>query len=265
MNLNDALQSLDSDNLPVPLPLLHTTTVGRFEKILDQGFLDVTPCNIFKKNLLYFFYGGPFYRPNIPEDELENEDPTWLPVSIMLWPTLAADAYCFFPYDTGAANKNIYNGGWGERLSRYDYFRLDRAPNTVVPAKYVKYAFGGNENYMFGKILENSSDLPKPLQEILNFYRDRPTRTGKEADKRRCMVECLFDKRLDLADNMIWVSYPQIKDAMFFPKLKRIAGTKMPRIDPYLCHAQDEQLRIIGRLEEKAQKVLLEHRYITIS
>src|SRR5260370_39913928 len=48
--------------LPMGLPLAHLTARRWLQSILKVGQLEPRPCTVLAKKLLYFSYGGVFYR-----------------------------------------------------------------------------------------------------------------------------------------------------------------------------------------------------------
>lgn len=265
MNLDMALQNLNNRNLPLPMPIVHTTKLEYLDQILKDGCLRVTDCTMFQRKLLYFFYGGPFYRPNFSKEE-ERKDITWAPISLMFRPSVMVDAKCFFPYDTGAVRDGLYGDEWSKKLADFDHFRIcgNRSKRTpYLPAKLIKHIFGSNDDYWLG-ILRNYSDgklsLPLPLQELCNFYQNRPLDNSNSADKRRCMLECHFEQPLLLEKNLMWICIPR-REIRYTSKIKK-AFLDQPKIADYPWHLEDEPLLAIGKIEQEAQRYLREHSYL---
>jgi hypothetical protein len=48
-------------SLPI-LPAVHITSAAHINNIFDTNKLHLSPCEKFKENLLYLFYGRPSYR-----------------------------------------------------------------------------------------------------------------------------------------------------------------------------------------------------------
>ena len=62
--------------LPMGLPLAHLTARRWLQSILTAGQLEPRPCKVLAKKLLYFSYGGVFYRTSSMHTEKTTELPS---------------------------------------------------------------------------------------------------------------------------------------------------------------------------------------------
>jgi hypothetical protein len=76
--------------LPIGLPLAHLTARRWLQAILNVGQLEPRPCKVLSKTVLYFSYGGVFYRTSTLQTERTSE----LPVALVVF---AQYDECNFP------------------------------------------------------------------------------------------------------------------------------------------------------------------------
>jgi len=89
------------------LLITHTTNKVGFERMVADGLdkIKVTPCPFMGKNLSYFFYGRPAYRPpDGPANKVHHHTPICFAFSSST--RLAVEE--IYPFDTGAFKKEMY-------------------------------------------------------------------------------------------------------------------------------------------------------------
>src|SRR5688572_1187632 len=150
MRLDQVVRALKvpENDLPLPLPPMHLSIARHFEKIADDGALTPTPCKVFKQDILYFYYGGLFYRPS----NQPTKDEFQLPIAFVFEPEILARVKCFYPFDTGALANGKYGGDWGEKLTRQqDRFRLEAScKGDLLVRSLVYHMYGTNVSYLRG-------------------------------------------------------------------------------------------------------------------
>ena len=63
MTLNEAVRiESQGQTLPAALPAVHLTIARWFEGIVKDCVLVPRMCKVFQEEVLYFFYGGVFFR-----------------------------------------------------------------------------------------------------------------------------------------------------------------------------------------------------------
>jgi hypothetical protein len=91
----------------VELPLVHTTEYFRLPLIQTSNILQPLSCSVFKEPLLYFFYGRPAYRD--ASQTTPTRDVGFYPICFVFRPgTICKKAKRVYPFDTGAAQKGLY-------------------------------------------------------------------------------------------------------------------------------------------------------------
>ena len=137
------------------LPLCHTTKWKFFEKILDEDnlskdlsiFPDPNPQNIATENIVYLFYGLPFYIYETGNgDEINSEVTEDLPIGLIFKPELSDTAERFYPFDTGALLSGNYKNTLditGDEVKTYEVPISDGKEMQ----KFVKRYYNSNEYY----------------------------------------------------------------------------------------------------------------------
>lgn len=87
------------------LPLVHNTTGLNFRNIIDNDELSTKNCSVFKKDLLYLFYGRPAFK--VSQGSPINNDSTVKPVCFLIKADAIKSFECIYPFDSGA-----YMGGY---------------------------------------------------------------------------------------------------------------------------------------------------------
>lgn len=260
LTLNEALKLLDSSDIPNALPLLHTTTLGRIDDILSQKSLSLCRCSVFSKELLYLFYGGPYYRPKCADI---NNKMSYMPVVFMLRPSILKDATCFFPYDTGATEKGVYGDHWSPTLGDFEKFRMNGDEIILAPRKFIRHVFGDNQKYINGELLETYRKLPIPIPMLGDFYSEMSEKWKISGfpDTRRWKIECHFDKPIPLKDNVLWIGYPKTEQKDLI-KFHKALGDDLPKFEFYRWKGDRSEERIVYDLEDKVINYLEEYRYL---
>src|SRR5438309_6122 len=101
--------------LPIGLPLAHLTARRWFQSILKVDQLEPRPCKVLSKTLLYFSYGGVFYRTSTLQTERTSE----LPVALVFSPEMMSLISQLFPFDSGAVADNRFGPDWSRKLAPF--------------------------------------------------------------------------------------------------------------------------------------------------
>src|ERR1017187_9469822 len=96
------------DPLPLELPIAHLTAARWLRGILGAGHIAPRLCKVFKQNLLYFSYGGVFYRTS----KFQSENAAELPVGMVFTPQVLDKCIKLFPFDSGAMARKLYGDCW---------------------------------------------------------------------------------------------------------------------------------------------------------
>jgi hypothetical protein len=147
-NLHETLRALPiSGNLPAPLPVFHISNARWFQEIVNLGFLRPRTCEVFKRELLYFFYGGAFYRPKPCPTQNASE----LPIAFIFDPTLLCEVKHYYPFDTGAVATGRF-GSWSTRLCNLDQYCVEGYGDYNTPCHIVYHIYESNDRYIRGEV-----------------------------------------------------------------------------------------------------------------
>ncbi len=199
----------DGDPAGPPLPLMHTTRGAEFRQIAESNQLsadakaDDDPFP--GEKLIYFFYGRPVFRE-------EYRSSTWrqmlLPVALVLRPEAVKKIKRTYPFDSGAAHKNLYEPSLQKPLSWRD---LEIGNSLEAAGRVVSQFFGTNKNYIIGTRREGLN-IPVMNFEADAYYQLIADRDGR-ADDRRFTVEVQVEAEHGFglsAENVLAVALPNI-------------------------------------------------------
>ena len=99
MKLQEYLDSIKLTEKPNPLPFIHSCEGFLGEEIVKEDELKTTVCPVFKKELLYFFYGKPAYY--VADKETNSRtDELYCPCCFILDET-KIKINTVYPFDSG--------------------------------------------------------------------------------------------------------------------------------------------------------------------
>ena len=164
------------------LPLMHTTRGAEFRSIAERSMLepqeklgDQDPFP--SERLVYFFYGRPVFRDDFQRDTAKA---MFLPVALIIRPEAIAKIRRVFPFDSGAAHKNFYEGHISKPLQWRD---LELASSLEAAARMVSRFFGTNEGYVLGK-RRDGLNIPAMNFEADSYYQLAGDATCRADDRR---------------------------------------------------------------------------------
>ncbi|MFS0519085.1 hypothetical protein ACEYW6_30920 [Nostoc sp. UIC 10607] len=258
ITLNEVLKSLPPPKSSViALPIAHLTSARSFNEIIRDVAFNPTHCVVFEERLLYFSYGGVFHRYG----HQPTSEPTNLPVAFVFKPTLLRKIDYLFPYDTGAANKGLYNN---QELCKFDNYRIHNDGANSAP-KLVYYLYGSSKNYLLGEVVRQSASQIELIGNLLDFLQTDLCESG--VDHRQRMIECQSTQQLSLVnvlEDIIWVGFPKPQMENFF-KLIEIRQGQEPHIVPHILTSPYEYNKarrpseIASVLEDEAYKKTIEY------
>jgi hypothetical protein len=250
--MHDSAPTLEQElaGLPDPsedfalLPICHSTIASVFPAIAETNRLQISPCDKLKKEALYFFYGGPAFRPRgeLSQSKLE------LPVAFIFSPEALADIDGFFPFDSGAAK-----GGYYESVGRFKElkrFYVRNGGNTAM--KLVYNLFGTNLDYLRGRFLTNlpASEI---LHQIARLYMEDLTPSG--VDHRKYSIECVALKDHIVSKYVEWLALPESYLGEMV-RLFRHMKPRRPEYFPYESHIASDPVALAGMIAYEARKFL---------
>jgi len=236
------------------LPIAHLTKGRWFEVIVDQAKLEPQPDKHFKKNILYFFYGGVFYRPRSQSYEEEIE----LPIAFVFDPSALAGFSHFYPFDTGAMLSDLFKG-WRAKMPDFEEtFKVNGADYTV-PKRMVYHLFGDNEQYLLGRPAADLKTKPDPLPTLFDFLRDNLT--VNNTDQRQYCIECQAVTPLAFDRSLVWIGYPEYYTSVFLRLLEKLKPY-VPQTHRYKTSRIFNPRELAARLEDRAREAVIE-RYVS--
>jgi hypothetical protein len=217
MNLESWI-SQEDDNEEL-LPLCHTTKWKNFEKIIGDKklsasfskFPDPNPTNQQVENLVYLFYGLPFYIYETGEDDEINSEVTEdLPIGLVFKQNLASYTDRFYPFDTGALLSNKYKNilDIDNDLQVYEV----NISNGTEMKKLVKRYYKTNEKYCYGDF-NNTVNPNHPKEEnLIRLFLDG---SKSKVDLRNRAIEVHSLQDIDISNNILAVILPRLRSSKY--------------------------------------------------
>jgi hypothetical protein len=234
-------------NLPCALPLAHLTASRWLDAILSNGRLEPRPCKVFAKQLLYFSYGGVFYRTA----SLQTEAATELPVAFVFSPTVIDVISRLFPFDSGAMHTGRFGHDWSHKLAPFESrFRVDTALGLQHAQMLLYHLFETNPSYLSGTPSIASTHKHSPLPLLYEFL--NADLSSLKVDHRQRTIEAISDAAVELSKNILWVGFPRYKTSNVLKKLVRWTSPLIPQFWEYDFNRNYNPTEIAARLEEHA-------------
>lgn len=248
--LNAIVKRLDipTSTLPHLLPIAHSSIAKNFSTIVNNGELKPMPCNVFSQDLLYFFYGGVFYRSKTGT----TKDKLQMPIAFVFSPKILEKVLCLFPFDTGAVAKNHFGKNWSTELSAFEKFKIDTNGDSNIASKIVYHAFENNKNYLISKPKRQYESTPQLLFKLFEFYSTDLSVNG--TDQRQCVIECQFNTSISLKTDILWVGFPTSM-MIEFNKLCNLIQIEVPQYYDYeVTEASRNPAEFAAILENRAKQ-----------
>jgi len=240
--------------LPPALPLAHLTFARWLGDILKIGRLQPQPCKVFDKDLLYFSYGGLFYRPK----RIQTQNAVELPIALVFSPELLEVITSLFPFDTGAMANNPGFTEWKSKLAPFETrFRLSptRGARDVATALvYLLYA--DNPRYLNGEVASIAAKgRTPPLPLLAEFLDDN---LAPESDHRQRSIECLSDVAVALGRSLEWIGFPEtLGTAQVMNSIYQWTQPHLPDFRAYPYHRNFNPAEIGAQLETWAHEAVI--------
>jgi hypothetical protein len=236
-------------NLPCALPLAHLTAWRWLDAILVNGRLEPRPCRVFGNKLLYFSYGGVFYRTSSPQTEAAGE----LPVAFVFSPKVMDIVSRLFPFDSGAMHAGRFGSDWSHRLSPFESrFRVDTSGGVQDAQILLYHLFKTNPSYLCGKPSTASRRKHAPLPLLYEFL--NADLSSLKVDHRQRTIEAISDVAVELGKNILWVGFPRRKTSDVLKALLRWTRPVIPQFWEYDFHRNYHPAEIAAQLEDHANE-----------
>lgn len=183
------------------LPLTHVTDAYMFRDIMEQEALLPTPCDIFKGELLYLFYGRPAYRA-ASEIGSTGLDSYW-PICFVMQPESWTPRRVY-PFDSGAFHHQLFAEFMYRRMIKED-FELEADPDT--PGQLLRLFWNDEQSYFQNEglrdVVPDAMDFEvKSYMELLRYRGNGPF------DERSSSIEIQVDAPMALKGNTLAVILP---------------------------------------------------------
>lgn len=199
-----------------PMRLYHTMRSSDFyfskthnSNMLPESHLDLAKaavvsepetcrqCEVFKKYLVYAFYGRPAFRF---DPHKEYEEP--YPIFFVFDPDTQEQPAAIYPFDTGAFASGLYGTAYISKEIK-DYALANNGEGLSVSdvAKLVQQIWGNNRNYYYGNVPQNRMNTNKNimLTELdRNYLSVIYEKLYGTADSRAFTVEFIYERCLPL-------------------------------------------------------------------
>lgn len=194
--LEDALSKHHPPQLLEQLAVVHVTIGRHLASIANFGAIRPTFCSVFDRDLIYFSYGAPYFRPA----NRQTQDALEFPIVFVFEPKALSQFWRFYPFDTGGLVRGIFGDRWQKELSDFDELFIDRQPERLVACFYET-----NPGYLKGTV-SSAAPAKEPLKSLHNFLREDLSHLG--SDQRQRTIECIAQKPISVFNGLRWVAYP---------------------------------------------------------
>jgi len=239
--------------LPFPLPLAHLTAKRWLLRILKAQRLEPRPCKILLSNLLYFSYGGVFYR----NSKIQTERVSELPVALLFSPEILRKVSRFYPFDSGAMGRGLFGPEWTAKLAPFDErFRVNASDGLRDATKLIHHLYDTNQNYLNGRAHAGSRSKMAPFPLLYDFLSANLSTLG--VDHRQRTIEAICEAEIEIAKNILWIGFPAHRTASVLKALLPCVGLNIPPFRTYNFTKNFNPAEIAARLEEQAYKDVVE-------
>jgi hypothetical protein len=231
--------------------LTHVTDCVNIGSVLASGKLEPRPCAVFKKDLLYLFYGRPAYRRRWDGEATSNLG--YARICFILHDDVAQKASRILPFDSGGYDR--FKHAFHDQLTLED-FEIDP---TDSPKKIVSAFYDDFPAYYW---MRPTTGLTFPLsQNIVDSYYKLITGNLKETFDDRCAaIEVQLEQSLPLAGQVLAIIGPnQMFDDPDLMSQMKIWGAE-PR--GYKLPSLFNPAEIGGRLLDEVERFLIDKGYL---
>ena len=238
--------------LPIGLPLAHLTARRWLQSILNVGKLEPRPCKVFSKTVLYFSYGGLFYRTSTSQTERPSE----LPVGLVFSPNMMSVISQLFPFDSGAAADNRFGVDWSRRLAPFaSRFSVTTTDALRDARRLVYHLFESNSRYLGGRPSAIGRLKQDPFPLLLDFL--NCDLSSLKVDHRQRTIEAISEVAIELGKHLLWIGIPQFRTSSVLKELHRWTA---PNVLPFYTYDFTKNFNpseMAARLEENARECVI--------
>lgn len=147
------------------LPLAHVSSVHAGRRIVETAKLTTRHCEVFGRDLAYFFVLKPAYLGRFDSEKSDYLD--YFPVAFILRPEAVPAPHHIYPFDTGAAASGAFRSR-ANRLVPLEDYELEGTHEAA--AGFVGWAFGRPAAYYDGKLQRRIQDEARPAESVVTGY-----------------------------------------------------------------------------------------------
>jgi len=187
------------------LPLFHVCSQDKLLESLNAGkIVERKECNVFKKNIIYTFYGASKYNSGNNFNNVSAGDNS---ACLILNIDHCINIHSIYPLDTGLASGTVaearqYIIPWNTIQKKLNLGRQRSRIN-----KLILHCFETIEDYIDGTVVKNNNQVKAKyiapntishINDLHNIIKDQSV-----GDKRRYFVEVLFENEIELIPGLL--------------------------------------------------------------
>jgi hypothetical protein len=241
--------SLETEN-SVLLPLCHTTAFANCEDIAKNGLVP-TNCDVYKEDLLYFFYGKSRYLIN--RKKLDVLTPLERRPMAFLFRFDSVQIKRYLPFDSGGFPR--YN-----LTSPRKEFEFEKSPSGEHISHIIDLIYYDHATYLEDRIyignLEKKADENNAVKDLKEFYIDRKMYEN-EVGKQSMAIEIQVDSKPASDPAIVLIPLAELSNESKFKQAVQ-AIKKMYKnitIVPYLKISDNSDLLIKLKKRERKKAV----------
>jgi hypothetical protein len=147
------------------LPLAHVSSVHAGRRIVETSKLTTRWCEVFGRDLTYFFVLKPAYLGKFDSEKSDYLD--YFPVAFILRPEAVPAPHHIYPFDTGAAASGAFKSR-ANRLIPLEDYELEGTHEAA--AGFVGWAFGKPSAYYDGILRPSVQAEARPAESVVTGY-----------------------------------------------------------------------------------------------
>lgn len=204
-------------------PLVHSTRSANLKYVLNDEKIQVAKCDVFNKDLNYFFIGRPAYKNKSASHTVADWE---LPTCFIFDFKAISSIHKIFPFDTGAYHADGLMPSYVSCMAMSEY---EVQPDFGSVERLLGAMFSTSRNYFLLKNVISEDDLKNNYEvdmlnpEILALRRLANDEGKNKIDDRRFAIEVSSEKSVSIeANNLLAVVCPSIylDDKIFANKIE---------------------------------------------
>jgi hypothetical protein len=246
--------------MPLELPIAHLTAARWLMGVLNAGALLPRSCKVFNKLLLYFSYGGVFYRTS----KMQTENVSELPVAMVFTPQVLDECVELFPFDSGAMANKLFGDAWYAAMKPFEErFSVKNDDLSTAARTLVHSLYQSNAKYVEGKPVKAFATSSPTLKLLHEFLAEDLSGTGTVpggVDHRQRSIELLSATSVSIVNELIWIGLPHSRLDKALRAIRRQTRT-IPQIYTYRFSKNFYPDEYAADLQRAAREQVIE-RYI---